>query len=65
MIQKIPEKWLRYHLKDPRNGSLYWYGLDMNSGWRTGWIEGSHEGCGRPLILPTPMMLDMTHKTTK
>ncbi|KAF3599616.1 hypothetical protein F2Q69_00035225 [Brassica cretica] len=53
MIQKIPEQWLRYHLKDPRNGSLYWYGLDMNSGWRTGWIEGSHEGCGRPLIFPT------------
>ncbi|WZZ34515.1 hypothetical protein YC2023_017916 [Brassica napus] len=52
-------RWL--HLKDLRNRSLYWYGLDMNSGW----IEGSHEGCGRPPIFPTPMVLDMTHKTTK
>ncbi|KAF2546857.1 hypothetical protein F2Q70_00022025 [Brassica cretica] len=52
-------------MKDHRNGSLYWYGLDMNSGWRTGWIEGSHEGCGKPLIFPNPMVLDMTHKTTK
>ncbi|KAF2556075.1 hypothetical protein F2Q68_00015698 [Brassica cretica] len=39
---------------DPGNGSLYWYGLDMNSGWRTEWIEGSHEGFVRPPIFPTP-----------
>ncbi|KAF3602476.1 hypothetical protein F2Q69_00035277 [Brassica cretica] len=28
-------------------------------------VWGSHEGCGRPLIFPTLMVLDMTHKTTK
>ncbi|KAF3552848.1 hypothetical protein F2Q69_00013675 [Brassica cretica] len=37
----------------------------MNFGWRTGWIEGSHKGCGKPPIFQTPMVLDMTHKTTK
>ncbi|KAF2548773.1 hypothetical protein F2Q70_00021918 [Brassica cretica] len=26
----------------------------MNSGWRTEWIEGSHEGFVRPPIFPTP-----------
>jgi len=26
--------------------------LDMNSGWRTGWIEGSHEGCGKAFDIP-------------
>ena len=52
-------------LKETRNGSIYWFGLDMNSGWRTRWIEGSHKGFGRPPIFPTPMVLDMTHNTTK
>ncbi|KAF2585863.1 hypothetical protein F2Q70_00035763 [Brassica cretica] len=28
-------------------------------------VWGSHEGCGRPLIFPTPMVLDMTRKATK
>ena len=57
----------------------YWYGLDMNSGRRTEWIEGSHEGCGKPPIFLTPngawydsqdhqvkdlsSLLDMTHKS--
>ncbi|KAF3591112.1 hypothetical protein DY000_02020319 [Brassica cretica] len=50
----LPNKAPMKKLKDPRNGSLYWYGLDMNSGWITEWIEGSHEGCGRPPIFPTP-----------
>uniref|UniRef100_A0A0D2ZTZ8 Inosine/uridine-preferring nucleoside hydrolase domain-containing protein n=1 Tax=Brassica oleracea var. oleracea TaxID=109376 RepID=A0A0D2ZTZ8_BRAOL len=26
--------------------------LDMNSGWRTEWIEGSHEGCGKAFDIP-------------
>ncbi|KAF2556080.1 hypothetical protein F2Q68_00015697 [Brassica cretica] len=37
----------------------------MNSGWRTEWIEGSHEGCGRPPIFPTPNDLVKARKIEK
>ncbi|KAF3583784.1 hypothetical protein F2Q69_00029517 [Brassica cretica] len=37
----------------------------MNSGWRTEWIEGSHEGCGRPPIFSTPNDLVKARKIEK
>ncbi|WZY86956.1 hypothetical protein YC2023_033340 [Brassica napus] len=67
------------HIQEDENEKGDKVDLDMNSRWRTGWIEGSHEGCGMAFDIPDfrwclydsqdhqvkdfSLLLDMTHKT--
>ena len=40
-------------VKDPRNGSLYWFCFGYELRMENWWIEGSHEDCGRNSIFLT------------
>ncbi|KAF2606371.1 hypothetical protein F2Q68_00044113 [Brassica cretica] len=52
-------------MKDPRNGSLYWFCLDMNSGWRTSGLKGRTKVAEGLRYSRLQLVLDMTHKSTK